>query len=132
MPATTQLATYVEQIVKFQGKNLALTIGELEFSFSGLDKSEIQQRLVSSAIDENLLSAARTIKRASAQIDVVLHAIGILVILPSILQSGEKVENLSLGAGSSESKRFDVETTHRVAEFTFIDWTGNDNTRLRK
>jgi hypothetical protein len=37
-----------------------------------------------------------------------------------------------LGAGTSELRRFDLETTARVAEFTFIDWRGNDNTRLQK
>jgi hypothetical protein len=39
---------------------------------------------------------------------------------------------LSLGAGSSETKRFDLETNRRIAEFTFIEWQGNDNTRLQK
>ena len=71
-------------------------------------------------------------KRDASPIDVVLHAIGILVLLPSILEDCEKVESLSLGAGSSETKRFDLETNLRVAEFTFIDWRGNDNTRLQK
>ena len=42
------------------------------------------------------------------------------------------MESLSLGAGSSETKRFDLETNRRIAEFTFIEWTGNDNTRLQK
>jgi hypothetical protein len=57
---------------------------------------------------------------------------GILVLLPSLLNPGEIVESLSLGAGSTEAKRFDLETDLRVAEFTFIEWTGNDNTRLQK
>jgi len=79
-----------------------------------------------------LLNAARSVKRAAAQIDVVIHALGILVLLQSILEEGEMVESLSLGAASSEVKRFDLETNRRIAEFTFIEWTGNDNTRLQK
>jgi hypothetical protein len=79
-----------------------------------------------------LFEAARSIKRAAAQIDVVLHALGIIVLLPAILEDDEVVESLSLGAGNSEAQRFDLETSHRVAEFTFIEWKGNDNTRLQK
>jgi len=54
------------------------------------------------------------------------------VLLPDILEEDEIVTSLSPGAGSSETKRFDLETSHRVAEFTFIEWTGNDNTRWQK
>jgi len=100
--------------------------------YTGLEKSQITGRLQTASINQELLEAVRTVKRTASQIDVVIHAIGILVLLPSILGDGEKVESLSLGAGSSETKRFDVETDRRVAEFTFIDWRGNDNTRLQK
>jgi hypothetical protein len=127
-----QLAECVQEIARFSGTNLAAKIGELEFEFAGVDKAEISARLHAASISHGLLEAARTIKRAAAQIDVVLHALGILVLLPSILGDGEKVESLSLGAGSAESKRFDLETNRRVAEFTFIDWRGNDSTRLQK
>ena len=54
------------------------------------------------------------------------------MLLPDILEEDEIVTSLSLGAGSSETKRFDLETSHRVAEFTFIEWTGSDNTRWQK
>jgi hypothetical protein len=128
----TQLAECVEEIARFSGTSLAAKIGELEFQFAGVSKAEMSKRLHAASISHGLLEAARTIKRASAQIDIVLHALGILVLLPSILEDGEKVESLSLGAGSAETKRFDLETNRRVAEFTFIDWRGNDNTRLQK
>jgi hypothetical protein len=127
-----QLARSVEQIARFSGRNLASTISELEFKFVDLNREQVTNRLSENSVDEELVRAAREIKRAAAQIDVVLHALGILVLLPSILKDGEIVESLSLGAGSSESKRFDLETTHRIAEFTFIEWRGNDNVRLQK
>lgn len=130
--ANSQLASCVERIAQFSGGNLASKIAELEFDFAHLDKCQIAERLGSKSINRDLFEAARTIKRAAAQIDVVLHALGILVLLPSILRSGEEVESLSLGAGSSETKRFDLETNLRIAEFTFIEWQGNDNTRLQK
>ena len=127
-----QLAKSVEQIAHFSGRNLASKISELEFKFVALNRQQVTHRLNENSVDQELVRAAREIKRAAAQIDVVLHALGILVLLPSILEDGEIVESLSLGAGSSESKRFDLETTHRIAEFTFIEWTGNDNVRLQK
>jgi len=127
-----QLATSVEQIARFSGRNLASKIAELEFNLTSLNGQQIAARLRVDSIDEKLLDAARSIKRAAAQIDVVLHALGILVLLPSILEDDEVVESLSLGAGTSEARRFDIETNRRIAEFTFIEWTGNDNVRLQK
>jgi hypothetical protein len=127
-----QLAGSVERIARFSGKNLASKIAELEFKFANLQKQDIVRNLNADSIDGKLLDAARLVKHAAAQIDVVLHSLGILVLLPSILEDGEVVESLSLGAGSSEAKRFDLETNRRIAEFTFIEWTGNDNTRLQK
>ena len=129
---TSQLTNCVDNVVAFSGNHLTVKINKLEFMFAGLTKADVQRRLAEHAIDQELFAAARTIKKAAAQIDVVLHAIGILVLLPNILRENERVVTLSLGAGSAEGKRFDMETDQRVAEFTFIDWQGNDNTRLEK
>jgi hypothetical protein len=41
------------------------------------------------------------VKDMAGQIDVTLHAVGILLSLRHILDSGERVESLSLGAGST-------------------------------
>ena len=127
-----QLATCVDQIAKFSGHNLGSKIAELEWEFGRLKGSEISQRLSQNAIGPELLEAAKTVKRASAQIDVVLHALGVLLTLPSILEQEEVVQSLSLSAGNTEQRRFDLETSRRVAEFTFIEWRGNDSMRLQK
>jgi hypothetical protein len=127
-----RLAASFEQIATFAGRNLASTIAKVEFEISGLNSQQISKWLKNAAMDDTLVSSARAIKRAAAQIDVVLHVLGIVLALPAILESGETVEALSLGAGSSKEKRFDVETDRRIAEFTFIEWRGNDNTRLQK
>jgi hypothetical protein len=39
------------------------------------------------------------------------------------LQHGERVEYVSLGAGNT-GRSFDLETSHRIAEFKFIAWRG--------
>ena len=70
-----------------------------------------------------VLGAAGLIKRLAGQIHVVIHALGILLCLPRILQPGEVVEYVSLGAGNT-GRAFDLETNQRIAEFKFIRWQG--------
>jgi len=126
------LPTSVRQIAEFSGTNLTSTVAELESEFTNLNKQQVVERLAAGLIDAGLVKAARTVKRAASQIDTVIHALGILSYLPAVLDEDEIVESLSLGAGSSDARRFDVETDRRVADFTFIEWRGNDNTRLQK
>ena len=70
-----------------------------------------------------MLAAAILIKKHSSQIDEIIHAVGILIALPTILEPGEVIESLSLAAGNT-GKGFDLETSLRIAEFTFIQWQG--------
>jgi hypothetical protein len=71
------------------------------------------------------------LKRAAAQVHVIIHTLGILLLLPYILQSGEVVEQLSLGAGNT-GKSFDPTTNQRVAEFRFIQWRGGSESARKK
>ena len=66
---------------------------------------------------------AAEIKQVAGQIDVIIHAAGIVCSLPALLLPGETVQSVSLGAGNT-GRKFDLETTHRVAEYKFIDWRG--------
>jgi hypothetical protein len=74
-------------------------------------------------ITAEALEAAILIKRMSGQINVLVHAIGIMTALPYILEPGEMVESMSLGAGNT-GRLHDLETNLRVAEFKFIEWRG--------
>src|SRR5947208_16338951 len=71
------------------------------------------------------------LKLIAAEINVAIHAVGILISLPSLLNEGEKVEKLSLGA-SNIGKAFDVQMDSRVAEFTFINWQGGSESARKK
>lgn len=126
------LAACVDRVATFTGKNLTSTISKLQYKFENLGRDQIAQQIEAHQINADLLRAALFVKHSAAQIDVVIHALGILALLPTVLDPDETLESLSLGAGSSEKNRFDVETNRRVAEFTFIEWQGNDNTRLQK
>lgn len=102
-------------------------IASLESLFCGSSSYECREYLNAQNVDAAVLGAAMQLKTAAAQIDVVIHAIGILLSLPHILESGECVESLSLGAGNT-GKDFDLETDRRVAEFKFAQWNGSAET----
>lgn len=83
-------------------------------------------------LEENDISIATfrdkmAVKRLSAQIDVLIHAYGMLLALPRILEDDETIEYLSLGAGNT-GKPFDLVTSKRIAEFKFAEWDGRHNT----
>jgi hypothetical protein len=63
------------------------------------------------------------VKRLAREINVVIHALGILLCLPHILEPEETIEYVSLGAGNT-GRAFDLETNKRIAEFKFSRWQG--------
>ncbi len=69
------------------------------------------------------LNAALEIKKLAGQVNVMVHTAGILAAVPRILEVGERIESVSLGAGNT-GKEFDLSTDRRVAEFKFIQWRG--------
>lgn len=116
-----------KRIQEFRGDALRQTISTLEtlFQLSGqLAAREGNERY---KIDEGLLKAALCLKLASAQINEVVHSVGILLALPHILEPDETVQYLSLAAGNT-GRPFDLETNQRIAEFKFIDWKGGSET----
>ena len=112
-----------EKIEAFRAGSLRATIATIEKELLSLPKEQSNQRLTVLGIGPELLAAAILIKKRSSQIDEIIHAVGILIALPSILENGETIESLSLAAGNT-GKGFDLETNLRIAEFTFIHWQG--------
>lgn len=110
-------------LASFSGRDLTLALSTIEASAEGVGADECGRFLSESGAAQEVLRAAGMLKRLAAQINVVIHALGILRCLPHILGAGERVEYLSLGAGNT-GREFDLETSHRIAEFKFIDWKG--------
>jgi hypothetical protein len=106
-----------------QGKGPRSWIGGLEDTLQGAGGDQVRRYIDAEGFGRETLDATLLIKRASAQIDVLVHAVGILNSLPYILEPGEVVKSLSLGAGNT-GRRHDLETDRRVAEFKFIEWQG--------
>ena len=80
---------------------------------------------------ETIFSAANVIKKASAQIDEIVHASGIMIALSVWLHADEKVEYLSLGAGNHKN-HFDLKTNLRIAEFKFGKWNEGGANGVRR
>src|SRR5258707_7159961 len=117
----------VDQAIKaidgFQGESLTQRLSAIESGVVGLDLVELQKFCGERGIDKAFLASALSIKKIAGQINVIIHAAGILHSLLSILEHGETVESVSLGAGNT-GRKFNLETNLRVAEYKFIDWQG--------
>lgn len=112
-----------QEIQALENGSLTRRVASLESLFRGQTVDSAQQLCEQNGITESALEAAFVLKSAACQVNVLIHALGILIALPHILSHDERVEALSLGAGNT-GRLFDLETTHRVAEFKFIRWRG--------
>ena len=108
---------------KFGGNDLTYTLSKIESSIRGINANDCPDMLTSFGISGELLVAAAMMKRVAGQVNVLIHAMGILACLPHLLHAEESVEYVSLGAGNT-GRSFDLETSHRIAEFKFIRWRG--------
>jgi hypothetical protein len=105
---------------------LRVQIADIERGLLSKDKADVFEYVVKHKVPE-LLAEKLHIKQLSAQVDVAIHAYGILLALSEIMEDGEVIEYLSLGAGNT-GKAFDVATSKRIAEFKFAMWDGGSNT----
>ena len=119
----TELGNAVRLFQTFGGVDLTRTLASIEFSLIARRADTCKAALAEAGVKAEVLGAAGTIKRLAGQVNVVVHALGILLCLPRILQPGEIIEYVSLGAGNT-GKMFDLETNQRIAEFKFIQWRG--------
>ena len=108
---------------RFTTGNLTGTLASIEGGARGLTAVDCGAFLERAGAGHEALAAAAELKRMAGQVDVTIHALGILLCLPHILEVGETVEYVSLGAGNT-GRRFDLETNVRIAEFKFIRWRG--------
>lgn len=118
-----ELAEAIAALNGFSGPDLGRTLSRIEFAIEGGTVVSCPPLLLEHNAQHDVLAAAGLVKRLAGQINVVIHALGILLCLPEVLQPGEVIESVSLGAGNT-GKPFDLETNRRIAEFKFISWQG--------
>jgi hypothetical protein len=117
----------LDQVQGFQKRSLTRQIAELEKSLYGLKKEAVTALCLQKDVTSVLLDSALSLKRAASQIHVIIHAVGIALSLPYLLDEDEQIEFVSLGAGNT-GKAFDLQTDRRIAEFKFIHWQGGSET----
>src|SRR5437879_5012473 len=128
----TDLANAARALEKFTDGDLRQRIAVIERDIRSFGGADCKGYLTDRAISADLLVAAHLLKKAAGEIHVIIHAAAILLLIPHLFEDGEVVESLSLGAGNAGKKGFDLVTSHRIAEFTFIRWRGNDSRRQDK
>ncbi len=112
--------------------SLTDTIARLEASLNGAGNDDVQRILTESGLDEDLVDGALLVRERIGMIDTLIHAAVITQVLPLILEPGEVLtKRPSLGAGNDPDRNYDLETSHRVAEFKLSSWKGRDGMRQR-
>jgi hypothetical protein len=124
----------VQRVAEFlQTAPLTSAIASIEGGLDGEDAAGVRKVTKAAGIDESLLGAAIKIRRELGRISDLIHAAAITLVLPKILEPGERVTNRpSLAAGNDPSRPFDLETNLRVAEFKLSRWLGRDAMRKRQ
>jgi hypothetical protein len=118
-----ELSEAANLLNKFAGPDLTRTLAKIEASLKGQGNSTCSNAIIECGARNDVMAAAALLKQVAGQINVVIHAIGILLCLPHLLKNDEIIEYVSLGAGNT-GRAFDLETNQRVAEFKFIRWQG--------
>jgi len=108
---------------EFIGDALTPALASIEQAAVGVAAEDCPNLILNALATENAILQAARIKKLAGQINVTIHALGILRCLPFILEDGEVIEYVSLGAGNT-GRKFDLETNKRIAEFKFIHWKG--------
>ncbi|MHB8064918.1 MAG: hypothetical protein ACYDG2_20235 [Ruminiclostridium sp.] len=117
----------LERLLSFSSKtDLTSIISKIENDLSNQKNNFISSYLSENALDAGVLQSAVLLKNSLGQINVIIHALGIVNLLKKILDDDEVVEELSIGAGNTK-RPFDLVTNKRIAEFKFINWSGKQD-----
>ena len=112
-------------VLDFKSDSLINKLNQLKEETIGKTKTELKDNIP-------LYEAALLVKKASSQINEIVHAVGILNSLPRILEENEVITDLSLASGAS-GEGIDLVTDKRVAEFKFATWQeGGSKNGMRK
>jgi hypothetical protein len=104
----------------------------LENRLCGADATVAARVIEEAGLAEDLLSAALLVRSRIGRLNDLIHATAISTALPRLMEPGERLVNRpSLAAGNDPTRKFDLQTTHRVAEFKLALWSGTDAMRKR-
>jgi len=125
--SNADLAHAIAALDQFIAKNLTKRLAAVEHALVGRSIDAVSAIALDHQATTETLAGASRIKSIASEINVIIHAVGIVACLPRVLDEGEVIRSVSLGAGNT-GKDFDLETDQRVAEFKFIRWRGGSET----
>lgn len=132
MPSSESTTAFEQLVAVLAGGRLTGLLAGLEHELLDADASTAAAATEHAGIDASLLVAALLVRRDVGRLSDLIHACAITLVLPHILEPGERiVRRPSLGAGNDPSRKYDLETDRRVAEFKLAQWTGADAMRKR-
>lgn len=120
-----------------EGGRLKQVVADLEYDLSSANGDQVTAATSTVGLGgpsgQSLFAAAVRTRAQLGRLNDLIHAAGISLALPLILEPGEHLANRpSLAAGNDPSRPFDVETDRRVMEFKFGVWqTGSNAARKR-
>lgn len=115
------------------GGPLTAVISQLERDLDGEGAPGASAIVQRAGLTPQLLAASVVTRDNFGRLNDLIHALGISLALPHLLDDGERIANRpSLAAGNDPSRPYDLETDRRVAEFKFSVWTGRDAMRKRQ
>ena len=130
---TAPLPHAVERLIAFLAQPLTERIAQLEHDLDGRTGEQAAHVAVAAGIDGALLDSALDVRASLGRINDLIHAAAIMLMLPRILEPGERlIQRPSLAAGNDPSRPYDLETNLRVAEFKLAVWKGADAMRKRQ
>lgn len=132
---TPELGEAVTLLARFLGVDpLTAAIASLERDLVvGRPAGEVGDMAAARGISPALMVAAQTTCESLGRLNDLIHAAGIVLALPHLLEDGETIAvRPSLAAGNDPRRRFDLETDRRVAEFKLARWRGADAMRKRQ
>jgi hypothetical protein len=83
----TAIAEALPLLQTFRGADLTQTIYQIEKSVRGISAEKYAEVVSTSGAKAEVLGAAGLVKQLAGQINVVIHALGILLCLPHILRA---------------------------------------------
>ncbi|GAA1614216.1 hypothetical protein ACFQY4_26135 [Catellatospora bangladeshensis] len=113
-------------------QDLTTRIRQIEERYLGVTAADVAGLAEAASLSPQLLHAALLVRQHTGRINDLIHAAVIAQALPLILEAGERVDRRpSLASGNDDSRRFDLQTDRRVAEFKVSQWKGKDSMRKR-
>jgi hypothetical protein len=105
-------------------------VSRLEDRLEGADSETVEERVAPEGLTDDLFQGALLVRKHAGCVNDLIHAAMIVRALPKILEPGERiVRRPSLASGNNGSRKFDLETDRRVAEFKAAQWQGRDTMR---